>query len=348
MKILVTGAAGFIGFHLCRRLTADGHDIIGLDNLNSYYNPALKLDRLKELGIDNPGQGDCVKAPGTSFSFIKADIKDNGTLQRLFDRHRFDTVINLAAQAGVRYSIENPRAYIESNIDGFLNILECCRDTKVGHLIFASSSSVYGLNGNVPFSESDSIAHPVSVYAATKKSGELLAHAYSSLFGMPVTGLRFFTVYGPWGRPDMSPHLFADAIFNNRPIKVFNNGNMERDFTYIDDVVESITRLLSHIPQGNSSWDAEVHDPATSPAPYRIYNIGNSSPTRLMDFISAIEHSAGLTAVKEMLPMQQGDVVRTWADSSALYNEIGFKPTTLLADGIDATVKWHRQYYKTI
>lgn len=338
MKILVTGAAGFIGYHLCRRLLADGHTVTGIDNLNDYYDPALKTARLALLGYRDGISTD------PKFTFLRADIADTGTMTRIFSEGKFDTVVNLAAQAGVRYSIENPRAYVQSNVDGFLNILEGCRDNKVGHLVFASSSSVYGLNGNVPFSEHDSIAHPVSLYAATKKSGELMAHAYSRLYSLPVTGLRFFTVYGPWGRPDMSPYLFADAILSDRPIKVFNNGDMMRDFTYIDDIVEAMTRIICIIPKGDPDWNAAQPDPATSPAPYRIYNIGSSSPVRLMDFISEIERAAGREAQKQMLPMQPGDVTQTWADCSSLIAATGFAPATPLRKGVEETVAWFKAY----
>ena len=273
------------------------------------------------------------------------NLEDTDAMRMLFANGRFDAVVNLGAQAGVRYSITNPRAYIESNIDGFINVLEGCRDNGVGHLVYASSSSVYGLNGKVPFSEHDGIAHPVSLYAATKKSNELMAHSYSQLYGLPTTGLRFFTVYGPWGRPDMSPFLFMDAILHDRPIKVFNNGDMWRDFTYIDDIVEGIVRITSVIPQGDPDWDSTIADPATSSAPYRVYNIGNSQPTRLRDYIRCIENAAGREARKDFLPMQQGDVYRTYADSSALATATGFKPDTPLQDGIDRTVAWFREFY---
>lgn len=338
MKILVTGAAGFIGFHLCRRLLADGHEIVGIDNLNNYYDPSLKTDRLAALGYTEG------KSSTPGFTFIRLDIADTEGMNNLFDTHEFDAVVNLAAQAGVRYSLENPRAYVESNVDGFLNILEGCRRHNTGHLVYASSSSVYGLNSRVPFSEHHPTAHPVSLYAATKKSGEMMAHAYSHLYNIPVTGLRFFTVYGPWGRPDMSPWLFADAILNGRPIKVFNNGDMMRDFTYIDDIIEALTRIITVKPQGNPAWDAQNPDPATSPAPYRIYNIGNSSPVKLMDFISEIERAAGRPAVKQMLPMQPGDVTQTWADSSELAHATGFAPATPLRRGVEETINWFKAY----
>lgn len=348
MKVLVTGAAGFIGSSVCQRLIEKGNEIVGLDNINDYYDRELKYRRLKNLGIAkqeiawykfvNSSKSD-------SFRFIRMNLEDTKTMAMLFANEDFDAVINLGAQAGVRYSITNPHAYVESNVDGFINILEGCRDNKVKHLVYASSSSVYGLNGQVPFSEHHGIAHPVSLYAATKKSNELMAHAYSKLYGIPTTGLRFFTVYGPWGRPDMSPFLFMDAILHDRPIKVFNNGDMLRDFTYIDDIVEGVVRILNIIPQGNPDWDEKNPDPATSPAPYRIYNIGNQHPTRLMDYIHCIEKSIGRAAKKEYHPMQPGDVYQTYADSSALAAATGFKPDTDLQEGIDRTVAWFKHYY---
>lgn len=369
MKILVTGAAGFIGAAVVRRLVRsvaeDGTDasgrpglsVVGLDNLNDYYDPALKLARLKTLGIEDIGTSSNARAEEwpwgefipskkyADFKFIRLNLQDNGAMDELFETEKFDFVIHLAAQAGVRYSINHPRTYIESNIDGFINILEGCRNTNVRHLVYASSSSVYGLNGKVPFSEHDGVAHPVSLYAATKKSNELMAHAYSQLYGLPTTGLRFFTVYGPWGRPDMSPFLFIDAILNGRPIKVYNNGDMLRDFTYIDDIVEGIVRIVKVVPEGNEKWNPLEPDAATSSAPYRIYNIGHSSPVHLMDYIRCIEENSGRTAEKEMLPMQQGDVYQTYADSSALCEATGFKPNTSLNDGIAKTIDWFRDYY---
>lgn len=351
MKILVTGVAGFIGSAVCGRLLKRGDEVIGLDNINNYYDRGLKYGRLTELGItesDIAWYKFSSSSKYPQFSFIRMNLEDTQAMRMLFANGGFDAVINLGAQAGVRYSITNPHAYIESNVDGFINVLEGCRDNKVKHLVYASSSSVYGLNGKVPFSEHDGIAHPVSLYAATKKSNELMAHAYSKLYNLPTTGLRFFTVYGPWGRPDMSPFLFMDAILNDRPIKVFNNGDMLRDFTYIDDIVEGIIRIVDIIPQGNKGWDEKHPDPATSPAPYRIYNIGNQQPTKLMDYIACIENAIGREAKKDFLPMQQGDVYQTYADSSALAEATGFKPCTRLQDGIDRTVAWFKKYYNLL
>lgn len=348
MKILVTGAAGFIGSAVCRRLLDRGDSVVGLDNINDYYAPALKFSRLAQLGIREEDVAWYKFTPSTvfpEFSFVRMNLEDTQAMRMLMANGGFDAVINLGAQAGVRYSITNPHAYIESNVDGFINVLEGCRDNHVKHLVYASSSSVYGLNGKVPFSEHDGIAHPVSLYAATKKSNELMAHAYSKLYGLPTTGLRFFTVYGPWGRPDMSPFLFMDAILHDRAIKVFNNGDMLRDFTYIDDIVEGVVRIVDVVPEGNPEWDATSPDPATSPAPYRVYNIGNQQPTRLMDYISCIERAIGRKAKKEMLPMQPGDVYQTYADSSALAEATGFRPCTQLQEGIDRTVAWFKEYY---
>ena len=348
MKILVTGAAGFIGFSLTKRLLQEGYDIIGVDNINDYYSPELKFKRLSLLGIsgEDIDWGKRVESSlYESFTFFRANIEDKAFTRELFREEGFDMVVHLAAQPGVRYSITHPDVYIERNICGFLNILEGCRHNGVKHLVFASSSSVYGLNGKIPFSEHDNVDHPVSLYAATKKSNELMAHAYSHIFGLPVTGLRFFTVYGPWGRPDMSPFLFIDGIIKEKPIKVFNNGDMWRDFTFIDDVVEGIARILKKIPQKNDNWDNVSCDPASSSAPYKIYNIGNQQPTRLLDYIDSIERALGKKAIKEMLPMQSGDVYKTYADSSELAAASGFSPATPLDEGIGKTVSWFINYY---
>jgi UDP-glucuronate 4-epimerase len=348
MKILLTGAAGFIGSYVGKRLIDRGDTVVGLDNLNSYYDVNLKYGRLATLGISKEAvgwykfvQSDMFE----NFRFIRMNLEDRQAMQMLFANEQFDVVVNLGAQAGVRYSIENPYAYVESNIDGFLNVLEGCRHHGVKHLVYASSSSVYGLNGKVPFSEKDCVDHPVSLYAATKKSNELMAHTYSHLYGIPSTGLRFFTVYGPWGRPDMSPFLFTDAILHNRPIKVFNNGDMLRDFTYIDDIVEGVIRVIDHIPTSNPDWNALATDPSGSTATYRIYNIGNSQPVRLMDFIAAIEVAVGRSAEKIFLPMQPGDVYQTNADTTLLEQAIGFRPNTSIQEGVQKTVDWYRHYY---
>ena len=348
MKILVTGSAGFIGSYVCRSLLMRGDEVVGLDNINAYYDVDLKYGRLSVLGINREEISWYKFTPSNvypQFSFVRMNLEDRQAMQMLFANGAFDIVINLAAQAGVRYSIENPYAYVESNINGFLNVLEGCRYNNIKHLVYASSSSVYGLNAKVPFSEKDSIAHPVSLYAATKKSNELMAHTYSHLYDIPSTGLRFFTVYGPWGRPDMSPFLFTDAILHNRPIKVFNNGDMLRDFTYIDDIVKGVLRVVDSIPQPNASWDSECPDPSTSSAPYKIYNIGNSHPVKLMDFIHAIEEAIGHPAEKIYLPMQPGDVYQTNADTTALQQELGFKPDKSIKEGVKETVDWYCSFY---
>ena len=334
MNILVTGAAGFIGFHLCLALLKKGNNVVGFDNINNYYDTKLKENRLSILQKDK------------NFSFIKADLSDKEAVNNAFDRTNFDRVINLGAQAGVRYSLQNPDTYINSNIVGFLNILEACRHHKTAHLVYASSSSVYGMNTSMPFSVHDNVDHPVSLYAATKKSNELMAHTYSHLFGLPTTGLRFFTVYGPWGRPDMAPFLFTSAILEGRPIKVFNNGHMKRDFTFVDDIVEGVVRVSDLIPQSNPEFDPSNPDPSTSKAPYKIYNIGNNQPVELLKFIETIEEKCGKKAEKIFMPMQAGDVVATYADVSDLMKDTGFSPATPLEVGIGKFVDWYRDYYK--
>ncbi|WP_149277103.1 NAD-dependent epimerase [Pareuzebyella sediminis] len=337
MKILVTGAAGFIGYHLCESLLKKGHVVLGLDNLNDYYDIDLKFNRLKQLGISRSEAevfGKICKGSlhDDSFSFIRLNLEDREALPTLFAEEGIDTVCNLAAQAGVRYSLENPESYIDSNIVGFLNLLECCRHNKIEHLVYASSSSVYGLNEKIPFSTTDNVDHPISLYAASKKSNELMAHTYSHLFNIPTTGLRFFTVYGPWGRPDMALFLFTDAIVNDRPIKVFNHGKMERDFTFIDDIVEGITRILIK--------------PTADRKLYEVYNIGNNNAVKLMDFIEAIEQNLDRKAKKEFLPMQPGDVERTWANVEDLIEDYDYSPNTSIKEGVKKFVEWYKDYYK--
>lgn len=334
LKYLVTGAAGFIGMHLCERLLARGDMVLGIDNLNSYYDPKLKEARLARLSAHG------------NFDFRQADISDAAALTQIFDASAFEGVVNLAAQAGVRYSLENPQAYIDANVVGFTNILEQCRHKKVAHLVYASSSSVYGGNTKLPFSESDSVDHPVSLYAATKKANELMAHTYSHLFGLPTTGLRFFTVYGPWGRPDMALLMFTKAILEKKPIDVFNNGNMVRDFTFVDDIVEGIVRVLDKQATANPEFNAASPDPGTSNAPFRVFNIGNNQPTPLMTYIEAIEDALGMEAEKNFLPMQPGDVPATSADTGALREWVGFAPQTDVRDGVKRFVNWYRDYYQ--
>jgi len=333
-KILVTGAAGFIGFHLSKQLLESGEIVVGIDNLNDYYDVKLKKARLRIL------------RKYENFSFTKLDIKNRNRMDTLFEDHLFDIVIHLAAQAGVRYSIENPYAYIDSNIMGFMNILEGCRYKGVQHLIFASSSSVYGANTLMPFSIHHNVDHPISLYAATKKANELMAHVYSSLYKVPCTGLRFFTVYGPWGRPDMALFSFTKAILEESYIDVFNYGKMKRDFTYIDDIVEGVVRIMERIPETNPGWDGKAPDPGTSFAPYRIYNIGNNSPVGLMEFISTIEKCLGKEAKKNFLPMQPGDVPATYADIDDLMKTVGFRPSTPIEEGIRKFVDWYKKYYR--
>jgi UDP-glucuronate 4-epimerase len=333
MKILVTGVAGFIGMSVAKALLERGDEVVGIDNLNDYYAVQLKHDRLKLIeGYER-------------FTFIKMDISDREAMKTLFEKQNFQRVFNSAAQAGVRYSLENPHAYVDSNLVGFVNILEGCRQTKVEHLVYASSSSVYGANTNMPFSVHDNVDHQVSLYAATKKSNELMAHTYSHLYNIPTTGLRFFTVYGPWGRPDMSPSLFTGAILRNEPINVFNEGKMQRDFTYIDDIVEGVVRVIDKTAEPNPEYDNNNADPATSYAPYRVYNIGNNDVVQLMDFIETIENAVGKKAEKNMMGMQDGDVVATYANIDALVDAVGFKPATPLKEGMQKFVDWYKEYH---
>jgi len=334
MRILVTGVAGFIGFHLADRLLRDGNEVVGMDNLNAYYNVQLKKHRLAILK-KNP-----------AFRFHVLDLADRQGVAELFSTEKPEVVVNLAAQAGVRYSLENPHAYIDSNITGFTNILEGCRHNEVKHLVYASSSSVYGANTAKPFSVHHNVDHPISLYAATKKANELMAHTYAALYKLPCTGLRFFTVYGPWGRPDMALFLFTRAILEGRPIDVYNNGKMRRDFTYIDDIIEGVVRIMTRVPSGSPEWSGKKPDPASSFAPYRLFNIGNNQPVELMDFIAALEDHLGRKAQKRLLPMQPGDVPETYADVDDLMAEVGFKPCTSIREGIGRFVEWYREYYK--
>lgn len=334
MKVLVTGAAGFIGMHVSQVLLARGDEVVGLDNLNDYYDPNLKRDRLARL------------QPKPGFRFVHLDVADREGIAALFAAEKFERVVHLAAQAGVRYSLQNPHAYVDSNLVGFVNILEGCRHNQVEHLVYASSSSVYGGNTRMPFSEHDSVDHPVSLYAATKKANELMAHTYSHLYGLPTTGLRFFTVYGPWGRPDMALFLFTKAILEGRPIDVFNHGRMKRDFTFVDDIVEGVVRVLDRVATPDPAFDAEHPDPARGAVPFRVFNIGNHNPVELMEFIEAIESSLGTVATKNFLPLQDGDVPATYADTSELNAWTGFAPATSVRDGIARFVAWYRDYYK--
>jgi UDP-glucuronate 4-epimerase len=331
--ILVTGVAGFIGYHLAERLLCDGCRVTGIDNLNAYYDVRLKEERLSRLTMHR------------GLAFHRCDLADRQAMARIFAQNRFDAVVNLAAQAGVRYSLENPHAYVDANLVGFVNVLEGCRHNKVKHLVFASSSSVYGANTAMPFSVHQNVDHPVSLYAATKKANELMAHTYSHLYGLPCTGLRFFTVYGPWGRPDMALFLFTRAILAGEPIQVYNHGRMQRDFTYIDDIIEGVARVVSRVPAGDSRWNADAPDPAISYAPYRLYNIGNNQPVALLDFIAEIEKALGRKAQMEMMPMQAGDVPATYADIEDLAGDTGFRPATPIGEGIRRFVAWYRQYY---
>jgi UDP-glucuronate 4-epimerase len=333
-RVLVTGSAGFIGYHLSKRLLKDGCHVTGIDNLNPYYDVSLKEARLKKL------------TPFENFSFFKIDISDREAMEKIFKSTQFEVVVNLAAQAGVRYSLKNPRAYVDANIVGFVNLLECCRHNNVRHLVFASSSSVYGANTKMPFSVHHNVDHPVSLYAATKKANELMAHTYSHLYGLSVTGLRFFTVYGPWGRPDMALFLFTRAILERHPIKVFNHGRMQRDFTYIDDIIEGVVRVMDRLPEPDPTWSGDDPDPGTSYARYKMYNIGNNNPVELMKFIAVIEKVLGLKAKKEFLDIQPGDVVATYADIDDLIKDVGFKPQTPIEIGIKRFVIWFKEYYE--
>lgn len=338
MKVLVTGAAGFIGFYTAKVLISKGHNVVGLDNINDYYDVNLKYSRLNELGIDKREAVEfnkLCKAKSENFSFIRMNLEDREELPKLFKNEKFDIVCNLAAQAGVRYSIENPETYVDSNLVGFLNILECCRNNAIKHLVYASSSSVYGMNKKIPFSTDDNVDHPISLYAATKKSNELMAHTYSHLFKIPTTGVRFFTVYGPWGRPDMAMFLFTDAIVNDQPIKVFNHGNMERDFTYIDDIVEGVVRIIEKSPTKRIE----------SNELYKIYNIGNNNSVKLLDFIKEIELNLDKVAKKDMMEMQPGDVERTWADVDELIKDYDYRPNTSIKHGVKSFIDWFKEYY---
>ena len=349
MKALVTGSAGFIGYHLAKKLVADGWDVVGLDSLNDYYQVSLKYDRLKAAGIALEGiqynqlyQSNTLK----NYSFLQLQLEDKTNLDQLFTTQQFDVVVNLAAQAGVRYSITNPAAYIESNIVGFANLLECCRNFNIKHLVYASSSSVYGLNEIIPFDSNHAVDHPISLYAATKKSNELMAHVYSHLYKLPTTGLRFFTVYGPWGRPDMAMFLFTKAIIDGKPIQVFNNGEMERDFTYIDDIVDGVEKVINNPPKGNPDWNGLDPLPSSSKAPYQLYNIGNSQPVKLTAFIDAIEKKLGKKAEKIMMPMQPGDVYKTYADINDRKTNLGYHPSTSVEEGVSNFIDWYLDYFK--
>ena len=354
MKILVTGTAGFIGSHLALKLLERGDEVVGIDNINDYYDQNVKYGRLQRTGIiDDIKEGKNIpdntlisSETMPNYRFIKANLEDRETLEKLFKEEKFDKVCNLAAQAGVRYSLTNPHAYVDSNIVGFVNILECCRHYGVKALSYASSSSVYGLNENQPFSTKNNVDHPISLYAASKKSNELMAHVYSHLYNLPATGLRFFTVYGPWGRPDMALFLFTKAIIEDRAIDVFNYGKMQRDFTYIDDIVNGVIKVIDNPPQGNPSWSGKNPDPSSSKAPYKIYNIGNNNPVKLMDFIEALENKLGKKAKKNMLPLQPGDVPSTYADVSGLIEDFNYKPQTSIQEGIDRFVDWYLEFFK--
>lgn len=349
MKILVTGTAGFVGFHLANRLLNDGHVVIGIDSINDYYDVLLKHGRLEVAGIDTKSMEynqPALSSVYPAYTFYYLHLENKEALQQVFEKHQPEIVINLAAQAGVRYSIENPDAYVQSNLVGFANLLECCRYGNIKHLLFASSSSVYGLNDEIPFTEDQHVDHPISFYAATKKSNELMAHVYSHLFRIPVTGLRFFTVYGPWGRPDMALFLFTKNILDGKPIKVFNNGNMQRDFTYIDDIIEGVVRAMHHPPEADKAWTNKTSSAATSSAPYKIYNIGHNSPINLLDFIDALEAALGIPAKREMLPMQPGEVLVTYANVESLVHDVGYMPSTGIAEGVKQFINWYKDFYK--
>ena len=349
MKVLVTGSAGFIGLHLVKVLVKRGDEVVGIDNLNDYYDVSLKLGRLNDTGISGSGIDEekmVQSSKHPNYRFIKLNLTDSAKLQTLFKDEKFDAVCNLAAQAGVRYSIVNPQAYIDANIQGFFNVLECCRNNEIKHFIYASSSSVFGMNSQMPFSTTHTVDHPISLYAATKKSNELMAHTYSHLFNLPTTGLRFFTVYGPWGRPDMALFLFTKAIIEGKPIKVFNNGNMKRDFTYVDDIVDGIIKVIDNPVKGNSSWDSLQPDSSSSTAPYKIYNIGNGNPVNLMEFVTEIEKNLNKNAIKDFMPMQDGDVVETWANIDDLQKDFNYKPKTSIKEGVKNFVDWYVDYYK--
>lgn len=348
MKILITGTAGFIGYHLAQRLIERGDEVVGMDSINDYYDQVIKYGRLANTGIarDAIEYNKLVASDKhDNYRFIQLKLEDKDNLNTLFAEQKFDRVCNLAAQAGVRYSLINPQAYVDANIVGFINILEACRHNNVNHLAYASSSSVYGINESMPFSTSDNVDHPISLYAASKKSNELMAHTYSHLFGLPTTGLRFFTVYGPWGRPDMALFLFTKAILEDKPIDVFNHGKMRRDFTYVDDIAEGVIRVIDSPPSGNPKWSGKTPDPSCSKAPYKIYNIGNSSPVELMDFIQAIEQALGKQAEKNMLPIQPGDVPATWADVTDLVEDLDYQPDTTIQDGVERFIAWYKEFY---
>ncbi len=348
MKILITGSAGFVGFYVAKRLLDRGDTVVGIDNINDYYDVNLKYARLTEAGIPQQSidwhrEAKSSKYPG--YKFIRMNLEDDAELIALFEKEKFDVVVNLAAQAGVRYSIENPKAYVSSNVVGFINLLECCRNNTIKHLVYASSSSVYGLNKKIPFSTDDSVDHPVSLYAATKKSNELMAHTYSHLYKFPTTGLRFFTVYGPMGRPDMAYFLFADAILKGKPIKVFNHGDMRRDFTYIDDITDGVVLAIDNPPAANPDYDYEAAKPSSSSAPYKVYNLGNNQPVQLLEFIEVIESALGVEAKKEILPMQPGDVEVTYADLDDTIASLKYNPSTTIKTGIGKFVDWYKDYY---